>query len=152
MHVRSDPQRWVLLVTEGITVAYPPEVYRDRAVAEREGERWAWLVSTESRTPIERPFGGRWQVGERWVRLVDAHVLEETSDEIWVGTYWTRDGVPEPEAELFGGRDQAREWVVTPGPGRVLYAFHEWPWLVAATFKFRGDEEEATAYLAKVMV
>ena len=100
MRTRRDPQRWVLLVTEGLIIRYPPEIYHERAAAEREGERWAWILSTESSAPIERPFDGRWQVGEHWVRLVDAHVYEETSDEIWVGTYWTRDGGLRPRGGI----------------------------------------------------
>jgi len=152
MRVRSDPQRWVLLVTEGITVAYPPEVYRDRAVAQREAERWAWLLSTESSAPIERPFEGSWQIGEHWIRLVDAHVYEEAPDEIWVGTYWTRDGLPDPEAELFASREEAREWAVTPSAGRVLRELHELPWSVSAAFQIRDEQEEASVHLAKVVV
>jgi len=152
MPAHLDPRRWVLLVTEGLTVAYPPEIYRERTMAEREAERWAWLFSIASELPIERPFEGRWQVGEHWIRLVDAHMYEEKSDEIWVGTYWTRDGLPDPEAELFASREEAREWAVTPSAGRVLRELHELPWSVSAAFQIRDEQEEASVHLAKVVV
>lgn len=148
----SDPQRWVLLVTEGLVIRYPPEIYHELAVAEREGERWSWLLSIESRTPVERPFEGRWQVGDHWVRLVEADLFEDTAEEIWVGTYWTRDGVPDPEAELFTSREEARGWVIRPMPGRVLHALHELPWSVSTAFQIRDEQEEASAHLAKVVV
>src|SRR3990170_5670116 len=69
MHPHSNRQRWVLLVTEGLMVAYPPELYAERAVAERECERWAWLLAAKLQTAVERPFEGRWEIGEHWVRL-----------------------------------------------------------------------------------
>lgn len=142
---------WVLLVTEGFSIAYPPEVYEDAGLAQREGERWAWVLSEASRTLVDRPFAGRWEVGEYWVRVVPAFISEGASH-LWVGTYWTSDGVPDPEAALFGTSADAKQWVLTPAPGRVLIRFDELPWLMRAIFKIREDEEDATVHLAKVVV
>ena len=100
---RADGEWWVLLVTDGFTVEFPPELYREREDAEREAERWARVLSRAYREPIERPFEGRWQVGDRWIRVTHSFLPEEGS-QIWVGTYWGRDGSPEPEAALFAAQ------------------------------------------------
>ena len=147
---RSGPLRWVLLVTEGMSVAYPAEVYADERVAEREGERWAWILSGGDQVPVERPFPGRWEVGDIWIRLVRAF-LHEDSSEIWVGTHWTRHGYPEPEAALFSGRAEARDWAVTPPAEGVLSGVYETPWLVRATYEVRDTEEDSVVQLAKVV-
>jgi hypothetical protein len=130
--------------------AFPAEVYADERVAEREGERWAWTLSAGGRVPVERPFPGHWEVGDLWVRMVQTF-LHEDAQEIWVGTYWTRHGYPEPEAELFSDRAQAKEWATTPPSGGVVFEIRETPWHVAATFKVRGTEEDSIVQLAKVV-
>jgi hypothetical protein len=147
---RSEPIRWVLLVTEGLSMAFPAEVYSDERVAEREAERWAWLLSRGGHTRVERPFAGRWEVGDFWIRLVQAFLHEEGS-EIWVGTSWTRHGYPEPEAELFADRSEAKAWAITPPHGGVVSEIHETPWYVSATFKLQGTETDSIVQLAKVV-
>lgn len=150
MRDRSEPIRWVLLVTEGLSMAFPAEVYSDERVAEREAERWAWRLSGGGRTQVERPFAGRWEVGDFWIRLVLAFLYEEES-EIWVGTHWTRYGDPEPEAELFADRSDARAWAITPPPGAVVSEIHETPWSVSATFKVHGTNAASVVQLGKVV-
>jgi hypothetical protein len=144
-------ERWVLLVTDGLVIEYAPEVYRDEHVAERESERWARILSQGIESKIERPFEGRWEIGDHWVRLVPSQLFEDETSETWVGTYWTRDGYPEPEAALFTSRQSARDWVVTPAAGRLSSGLLETPWYFAATYKIRGEEEYAVAHLAKVV-
>ncbi len=131
-------------------MAYPAEVYSDERVAEREAERWAWVLSNGRQVSVDRPFPGRWEVGGTWVRLVEADIYA-VSPEIWVGTHWTRDGYPEPEAALFADRAEARTWATTPPAQSVLSRVHSTPWLVAATFTVRGDEEDSIVQLAKVV-
>lgn len=131
-------------------MAYPAEVYADEHAAEREGERWAWVLSNGGRVPVERPFPGRWEVGELSIRMLQTFLSEDPS-EIWVGTFWTRHGYPDSEVELFSDRAEAREWAITPHSGGVLSVIHEMPWLVAATFRVRGIDEEAIVQLAKVV-
>lgn len=140
----------MLLVTDGIAIAYPAEVYSDREVAEREAERWAWVLSGGGRDAASRPFPGRWEVGDTWVRLVEAEI-HSGSSEMWVGTHWTRDGYPEPEAALFGDRAEAKRWATTPPGEGVLSSVFESPWLITATFSLRGDEEDSVVQLAKVV-
>ena len=141
---------WVLLVTDGFTVELPPELYRNRDRAEREGDRWAHLLSVRTGNAIERPFEGRWEIGDHWVRLVDSFLPEEWP-EVWVGTYWGRDGSPEPEAALFTAVADARAWALEPAPGRLAYETHETPWSIAVTYKVRGGDEEAEVHLGKVV-
>jgi hypothetical protein len=133
-----------------MAMAYPAEVYSDVHVAEREAERWAWILSAGGRDAVDRPFAGRWEIGETWIRLVESEIDDEPS-EIWVGTHWTRDGYPEPDAALFGGRAEATTWVTTPPTVGVLSSLHVTPWLVAAEFAVLGDEEESVVQLAKVL-
>lgn len=141
---------WVLLVTDGFTVELAPELYRNQNRAEREGDRWAHLLSVRTGDAIERPFEGRWEIGDHWVRLVDSFLPEE-GPEIWVGTYWGRDGSPEPEAALFAAVADARAWALEPAPGRLAYETHETPWSIAVTYKVRGGDEEAEVHRGKVI-
>ena len=148
--VRSDGEWWVLLITDGFTVEYPPELYRRRDDAEREAERWARTLSRAYRGHIDRPFEGRWQIGDRWIRVTHAFLPEEGS-QIWVGTYWGRDGSPEPEAALFADAAEAREWALEGPAGGLPIESYETPWSVAATYRVRGGEEEAEVHRAKVL-
>lgn len=151
MPIAPEPERWVLLVTDGLVIEYAPELFADEIEAEREAERWAWTLSGREGTRVERPFPGRWEIGNHWIRVLPA-VMHEEPAEVWVGMYWTRDGSPDPEAVLFGSRDQAKEWAVTPTAGRLLFELHETPWSIAATYKVRDGEETAVANRAKVVV
>lgn len=113
--VRLDGDWWVLLVTDGLSVEFPPELYRDHDDAEREAERWARVLSARSRATVDRPFPDRLEVGDEWIRLVTSFLPEE-SNEIWVGTYWARDGSPDPEAELFPDASEAIGWFASRQP------------------------------------
>jgi hypothetical protein len=148
--VRTDGEWWVLVVTDGFTIESPPELYRDHGLAHGEAERWARVLSRRSRAAIERPFEDRWQIGDEWIRLTHTSLPEE-GPEIWVLTYWTRDGYPEPEAELVTDAAEARAWVREARVGAVLLESHDTPWSAAARFRVRGGEEEAEAHRAKVV-
>ncbi|MCI0635344.1 MAG: hypothetical protein L0206_15735 [Actinobacteria bacterium] len=133
-----------------MTVEFPPEVYKEHDHAAHEAERWARVLARRARERIERPFQDRWQVGEEWIRVIPSFVAEE-SHEVWVGTYWGRDGIPDPEAELFADGNEARRWVREPAAGAVLLEFHETAWSAAARFRVRGGEEEAEAHRVKIV-
>jgi hypothetical protein len=148
--VRSDGEWWVLLITEGFTVECPPELYREREDAEREAERWARVLSRSHREHISRPFGGRWQIGDRWIRVTHSF-LPEQSTQIWVGTYWGRDGAPDPKAALFATTVDARDWALEPPAGGLLVEHHETPWSVVARYRVRGGEEEAEVHRGKIL-
>lgn len=140
---------WVVLVTEGLSVTFPPEVYTDTATAEREAERWAVALAKGVR--IRRPFPHRWELGEIWVRLVPAR-KPAVQGELWVGTHWTPDGYPEPEAVVFAEHVEARRWATSPPSGGKLVLLHESPWAVTASFAVRGGQADTEVHLAKVVI
>lgn len=146
--VRSDGEWWVLTVTDGLSTEFPPELYRDHDLAHSEAERWARVLSRRSHSSIERPFEDRWHVGDEWIRLSHAFLPEE-GHEIWVLTYWTRDGYPEPEAGLTHDAVEARAWVLEARVGATLLESHDTPWSALARFQVRGGEEEAETHRAK---
>ena len=83
--------------------------------------------SVTHRAPLRRPMG----TGDEWVRLVPSFLPGE-GNELWVGTDRDRDGVPDPDAELFSEGVEARTWVLEPAPGGVLVESRETSWSVAA--------------------
>jgi hypothetical protein len=146
----DDDRAWVLLATEGASVLYAPEIYMSPGRAVLEAERWA-LPIAQSKGEVTRPFDGRWRIGDRDVRLVELDWTE--LDEPWIGTYWDRSGVPDPEAVLLEDRRDALSWIRSPrAPGLEPTSVEELPWLVAASYTVRGEVEEAVAQLAKVVV
>jgi hypothetical protein len=148
----ESTREWVVLVTDGTVIEYPPEVYHSRERALLEAERWAWLLSGEGALDIERPFEGRWQVRDRDVRLVEVERHGGLVGLPWVGTYWTRSGPPDPEALLLDGEADARAWVrQPPSPGLDAPQTFDTPWLTVAIYVIRGEEEYAVAHLAKVV-
>ena len=127
---------WVILITDGTVIEYAPEGYGTAQRARVEAERWAWILSGMGWLLIEKPADDRWRVGDRDVRLVR---VEGEGD--WVGTFWTWDGYPDPEATLLADRAEARSWVVAPLDGAIEpAAIEENDWMIVATFE-RGDEE-----------
>jgi hypothetical protein len=146
-----DGSAWVVLVTDGTVIAYPPEFYHDRSRAVLESERWAWVLAGQGVLEIERPFEDRWSVADRDVRLVEVG-LRDSVDIPWIGTYWTRDGAPDPEAVVLDGEVDARAWVrESPRPGFGEPRTFDNEWFSAAVYVVRGEEEYAVAHLAKVI-
>jgi hypothetical protein len=136
---------WVLLVTDGVVIEYAPEAYPSREAANDEARRWAWILSGMGWLPIEQPFPDRWTAGDRDVRLVEASGQGD-----WVGTFWTWDGYPDPEAVVLTDREEARSWVSAPlhdllEPSRV----EENEWSMVATFERRGEEAYAVVHRLK---
>jgi hypothetical protein len=148
--ISPDGDWWVLLVTDGFTVEFPPEVYVDERTAESESERWSRLLARDGHASIERPFPGRWEIGDHWVRLNPVRT-DELVEEMWVGTYWTRHGYPDPEAELFENPEAAREWALTPPAGGLVLEVIQNPWMVGASYRVGDGQEEAVAHRAKVI-
>jgi hypothetical protein len=126
----------VVFVTDGVALEYPPELYARKERAELEAERWAWFLSGSGWLDIERPFTGRWTIGDRDVSMVE--VVADASAESWVAQFRTRDGYLDPEAIIFHG---------VLAPTEVV----ELPWFIAATYRIRGEDAYAIASLAKVV-
>jgi hypothetical protein len=140
---------FIVMVTSGTIIEYAPEVYRSRSLAANEAERWAWSLSTSLQRPVNRPFEDRWEIGDHDVRLVSADATGvDLTREWWVGTHWTSDGSPDPEARLISGKAAAREWVEQE-PGQPMNELHETRWAIAASFG-PEDDEVSVAHLAKI--
>jgi hypothetical protein len=136
---------WVILITDGTVIEYVPEGYGTAQQARDEAERWAWILSGMGWLPIEKPAYDRWQVGDRDVRLVRA---EGEGD--WIGTFWTWDGYPDPEATLLASRADARSWATAPlDDVSEPAAIEENDWMIAATFERGGEEAYAVAHRLK---
>jgi hypothetical protein len=76
---------------------------------------------------------------------------DEPVEEMWVGTYGTRHGYPDPEAELFVNAQTAKEWALTPPAGALVVEAIQNPWMVGASYRVRDGQEEAVAHRAKVI-
>ena len=141
---------WALVITEGVVTLYPPELYLRLQRAVLEAERWAWILSGNGLMEVSRLSHDRWEVDERDVRLVEV-AMEVGELEPWVGTFWTKDGYPDPEAAVFRSREEAREWAVAPIGELTPALVDESAWFIAATFLERYSESYAVAHLAKVV-
>ena len=136
---------WVILVTDGTVIEYAPESYAAEEQARDEAQRWAWILSGMGWLPIEESAPDRWVVGDRDVRLV--HVDGEGT---WVGTFWTWDGYPDPEATLLADRIEARSWVAAPLHGSLEpVTIEENDWMIVATFERKEEEAYAVAHRLK---
>jgi hypothetical protein len=149
----GEVNAWVLLITDGTVIEYPPELYRSYQRASFEAERWAWVLSGAGWREIERPFGGRWSIGDKDVRLVPVDTEAPSANEFWVGTFWTRDGAPNPEAIVLANREEAEDWVTAPPEGAASSVPEtSLPWLLSVTHR-RGEHEECSvAHRAKVVL
>ncbi len=141
---------WALLVTQGTIHAYPPELYLDRGRSAQEAERWAWILGGAGVAEVGRPFEGRWEVAGFDVRLVRVKV-DPDLNQVWVGTYWSQDGTPDPEAVVFSSREEALSWAVEPVEDLAPAFVDQSEWFVAATFLPRGEEAYAVAHRAKIV-
>ena len=89
-------------------------------------------------------------MGDRDVRLVPVTIERDEHGPLWIGQYWTHDGVPDPEALVLSNRDDALAWVREPPRGSdSAVETTEMPWFVSATYRFGGEEAYAIASLAK---
>jgi hypothetical protein len=148
----GEVSAWVLLITDGTVIEYPPELYRSHQRATFEAERWAWVLSGAGWREIERPFEGRWSIAGKDFRLVPDNAEATSYEETWIRTFWTRDGAPVPEAIVFANREDAGDWVVMPPEGAASSVPEtSLPWLLSVIPR-RGDEEEySVAHRAKVV-
>jgi len=144
---------WVLLVTDGLAIEFPPEFYRSPSLAHAEAEHWAWCLSSPGGFAVRRPFAGRWEVGIRDIRVIELSVRADIdANDAWVGTHWTRHGYPEPDGVFLESRQAARHWVESPpAPDSTSGALHEGEWMVSCTFGTGDREEESVAHRLKVV-
>ena len=141
---------WVILVSDGTVIDFPPEVCSSHALAQIEARRWATLLSGGVAS-VEVPFEGRYRVGFRDVRLVPVESGDARPGSVWVGTHWTSDGYPDPEAVLLFGRDDAIQWASAPIGNIRPVSVEEAESSVAATYLIRGEEAYSVASMAKLL-
>jgi hypothetical protein len=142
--IRSGRARaaWVLLVTDGTVLEFAPEFFVDERLAAREARRWAVALAMGDPRVIRRPFEDRWEVGPRDIRLVRLKVPRTWGmGEPWVGTHWTRDGYPDPEAVLLEGKQEATAWARTNHRGQEPTSVHDDGDELVAVFG-AGEREE----------
>jgi hypothetical protein len=138
---------WIVLVTDGTVIEYPPEAYESEDLARDEARRWAWIISGMGWLPVIEETD-RWSVGDRDVRLVRAGGAGS-----WVGAFWTWDGYPDPEAAILRDRTSAREWAVAPLFGSFEpTSVEENEWMIVATYERKGEEAYAVAHRLKRLV
>jgi hypothetical protein len=146
----GDAKGWVVLVTDGTVIEFAPELYRARETARREGRRWSWLLSAGSDIEVVEVDEDRIEVGIRDVRIVQVDV-PGGAREPWIGTFWSSDGYPDPEAVVLVDRQDAEQWATSPLHGLPPTSVSRSQWHVTATFVVRGEEAYAVAHLAKVV-
>lgn len=138
---------WILLITDGTVIEYAPEAYATHDAAADEARRWAWILSGMGWLPIDEPFPDRWTVADRDIRLVEAE-----GKGAWVGTFWTWDGYPDPQAVLFLDQVEAKSWASEPIDGLVPGDVQENEWSVVAVFERNGEEAYAVVNRLKRLV
>ena len=141
------------MVTDGTVLAFPPEIYESLDVAISETERWKQTLTEMSGGRVEARDGPPWQVGDFTVRLVEQSAHSRGSfASAWVGTYWTADGYPDPEAELLPNRAAALAWVQEPPVGfERAVDTEQSEWSVVSTYLDRGEETYAVAHRANMI-
>lgn len=97
---------WVLIVTRGLRVWLPPEVYLQHPLAIREAERWRSIFAIRTEPP---PYSPR----ARCTHLVRTELPDPwRACPVWVGVTWSLRSYPRLKLNLMAADDQgAVEWL-----------------------------------------
>lgn len=97
---------WVLIVTRGLRVWLPPEVYLQRRLAELESQRWRATL----RLPAVQP---RFSAGVRYLHLVETEFPDSwRACPVWVGVISTARAYPRIRFELMAAdENEAAQWL-----------------------------------------
>jgi len=74
---------WIVLVSDGDRIEYPPEVFARESTARREAYRWAWSMSSSGSAFRVRHVDG-WAAGIRDVLVVSMPPGSYCIDKCWV--------------------------------------------------------------------
>lgn len=98
---------WVLVVTRGLRVWLPPEVYvHDRETAIREARRWSAML----RIPLEPSDYSPRSKSLRLIQMVFPDPWRACP--VWVGITWSVRSYPRMKAELMAADDEeAAAWL-----------------------------------------
>ncbi len=141
-HTEHARIAWIVLVTDGTVLEFAPELFVDEELAVREARPWAFALSMGDSRAITHPFEDRWEVGPRDIRVAVVEIPSDWgSGEPWVGTHWTRDGYPDPEAHLLEGWPAARAWAESAHRKQRATSVHDNGDEFVAVFG-TGDREE----------
>lgn len=98
---------WVLIVTRGLRVWLPPEVYvHDRETAVREGRRWCRML----RIPLEP---GAYRPRAKALHSIQTVFLDPwRACPVWLGLTWSVRSYPAMKTELMAADEQeATDWL-----------------------------------------
>ena len=97
---------WVLVVTRGLRVWLPPELYLNRALAIRESTRWRSTFRLPNEPPKFSPNG-------RWLHLTETLFPEPwRACPVWVGVTWGERRYPHLRIELMAADEaEAAAWL-----------------------------------------
>lgn len=105
---------WVVIVTKGLRVWLPPEVYLQTKVAAREITRWVGVLSKGRTLPAGEPIESPVRAGrDVLLHVVPTGFLEPWhACPVWVGVHWSRSTYPKLDTKLFvASSEEAHEWV-----------------------------------------
>jgi hypothetical protein len=146
----TTAEAWVLMITDGNVLEFPPELYVDSSLARWEARRWAACLAGGVERSIREPFEGRIEVGHRDVRLSPVIVPRPwPGGEAWVGTHWTPYRYPDPDAVILTGAQAAAAWARSPRFGHAPAEVTEHVDEMVATFRMGGEEEHYRATMLK---
>ena len=74
---------WIVLVSDGTRIEYPPEVFARESAARGEAYRWAWSMSG-SGAPFRMRSSIGWSAGIRDVLVIPAQFEGSSPDRCWV--------------------------------------------------------------------
>jgi hypothetical protein len=101
---------WIVLVSDGTRIEYPPEVFAKESTARREAYRWAWSMSG-SGTPSRMRSSVGWSAGIRDVLVIPAGLEGSAPDKCWVVAIGRGPIAGGADIEIASGRHAALESV-----------------------------------------
>jgi hypothetical protein len=130
---------WVVAITEGTELRFPPEVYPTLSRATHEAYHWRWFLSRADEAKSTEVTEGHWRVGRVHVHLAPATLPSSPPGlELWVG-FQTRGPASQPRFALFASRGEARTWVLS-GSRLMKRASREQP--LCTTAQYGSDKTE----------
>lgn len=106
---------WVLVVTRGLGVWLPPEVYLQHGLAIREVDRWRDTL----RLPVSPP---KFTPTSRCLHLIATEFPDSwRACPVWVGVTWSVKSYPRLKAELMAADErEAADWLRHKTPKGVM--------------------------------
>jgi hypothetical protein len=102
---------WLIIITKGLRVSMPPEVYLERRMAARERRRWITTFKPGADAVLDSspvPLGSR-----RLLHVIETDFLEPwRACPLWIGVRWSGQSFPRLSAHLLAAdSEEAAAWV-----------------------------------------